>query len=97
MIEIWLSHGADQLRLLVLPTEIAVQHAGGAQRATLKAVGEVIMAGKRNLKTLQLDSDFPARYDGNCQYRAIPLPGAAAGLLQPDLPAEWEFCLHLHF
>ena len=82
MIEIWMSGGTDQLRLPVLPAEVAVQHAGGAQRANLQALGEVIMAGKRNLKTLQIESYFPARYSSVCQYRAIPLPGVAAALLQ---------------
>jgi hypothetical protein len=82
MIEIWLTQGADKLRLPVLPAEVAVQHAGGAQRSTLQALGEVIMAGKRGLKTLQLDSYFPARYDSKCSYLAIPLPGTAAALIQ---------------
>ena len=82
MIEIWLSNGADQLRLPVLPAEVAVQHTGGAQRAILQELGEVILSGKRKLQSLQLQSYFPARYDGNCQYRAIPLPGTAAGLLR---------------
>jgi hypothetical protein len=82
MIEIWFTQGTDRLRLPVLPETISVVHAGGAQRANLQAVGEIIMAGKRNLKTLQLESYFPARYDSNCQYRAIPLPSVAAALLQ---------------
>lgn len=82
MIEIWLSNGADRLRLPVLPAEVAVTHTGGAQRATLQELGEVIFSGKRKLRTLQFESYFPARYSGVCQYLAIPLPGAAAGLLQ---------------
>ena len=82
MIEVWLSNGADRLRLPVLPADIAVQHTGGAQRATLQELGEVIFSGKRKLRTMQIESYFPARYDGNCQYRAIPLPSTAAALLQ---------------
>ena len=82
MIEIWLSNGTDRLRLPVLPADIAVVHSGGAQRATLQALGEVILSGKRKLRTLQLESYFPARYSGVCQYRAIPSPAAAAVLLR---------------
>ena len=82
MIEIWLTEGTDRLRLPVLPAEIAVQYSGGAQRAVLQELGEVILSGKRKLQSLQLQSYFPARYDGNCQYRAIPLPGAAVALLR---------------
>lgn len=82
MIEIWLSDDVDQLRLPVLPAEVAVTHTGGAQRATLQELGEVILSGKRKLQTLQLDSYFPARYDSVCQYLAIPLPGVAAALVQ---------------
>jgi hypothetical protein len=82
MIEIWLSSGTDQLRLPVLPAEIAVVNTGGAQRSTLQALGEVIFSGKRKLQTLTLDSYFPALYDRNCQYGAIPLPAVAAALLR---------------
>jgi hypothetical protein len=82
MIEIWLSSSTDKLRLPVLPAEVAAAYAGGAQRSTLQDLGEVILSGKRKLKTLQIDSYFPARYDGNCQYLAIPSPGTAAQLLQ---------------
>ena len=81
MIEIWLSSGTDRLRLPVLPAEVAMTHTGGAQRAALQDLGEIILSGKRKLQTLQLESYFPARYDGNCQYRAIPSPGTAAQLL----------------
>ena len=81
MIEIWLSQGTDQLRLPVLPAEIAVVNTGGAQRSTLQALGEIILSGKRKLQTLTLDSYFPARYDSNCQYLAIPFPSVAAAML----------------
>ena len=82
MIEIWLTSGADRLRLPVLPAEVAVAYAGGAQRASLQEMGEVILSGKRKLQTLQLESYFPARYDSNCQYRAIPNPSFAALMLR---------------
>ena len=82
MIEVWLAGGGAQLRLPVLPSEIAVTVPGGAQRTTLQELGEVILTGKRMLHSLQLDSYFPARYDGNCQYRAIPLPSDAVQLLR---------------
>ena len=81
MIEIWLTQGTDQLRLPVLPAEVAMAYAGGAQRSTLQELGEVILSGKRKLQTLTLESYFPARYDSNCQYDPIPLPGVAAALL----------------
>ncbi len=82
MIEIWLSSSTDKLRLPVLPAEVALAHAGGAQRSSLQDLGEIILSGKRKLITLQLDSYFPARYDGNCQYLAVPSPGTAAQMLQ---------------
>ena len=82
MIEVWLAGGGAQLRLPVLPAEIAVTVPGGAQRTTLLELGEVILPGKRMLHTLQLESYFPARYDSNCQYRAIPLPADAVRLLR---------------
>jgi len=82
MIEVWLAGGGTQFRLPVLPAEIAVTVPGGAQRTTLLELGEVILPGRRMLHSLQLDSYFPARYDSNCQYRAIPLPSDAVQLLR---------------
>ena len=82
MIEIWLSSGGIQLRLPVLPPEIAVATANGTERSTLQEIGEVILGGKRKLRTLAISSYFPARYDSNCSYRAIPSPAVAAAQLQ---------------
>lgn len=82
MIEVWLAGGGAQFRMPVLPSEIAVTVPGGAQRTTLLELGEVLLPGKRMLHTLQLESYFPARYDRNCQYRAIPLPSDAVQLLR---------------
>ena len=82
MIEIWLSGGGVQLRLPVLPPEIAVSTANGTERSTLQEIGEVILGGKRKLRTLAISSYFPARYDSNCSYRAIPSPAVAAAQLQ---------------
>ena len=82
MIEIWLSCGGIQLRLPVLPPEIAVTTANGTERSTLQEIGEVILGGKRKLRTLSISSYFPARYDSNCSYRAIPSPAVAAAHLQ---------------
>ena len=82
MIEIWLSEGTRRLRLPVLPAEVALTTSGGAQRVNLLELGEVILPGKRGLRSLQLASYFPARYDGNCQYQAIPAPSEAVQLLQ---------------
>ena len=77
-----MADGDARLRLPVLPAEIAVTVPGGAQRTTLLELGEVILPGKRMLHSLQINSYFPARYDGNCQYRAIPLPSDAVQLLR---------------
>ena len=48
----------------------------------------MILPGKRMLHSLQLESYFPARYDSNCQYRAIPLPSDAVQLLRGWIEAS---------
>lgn len=82
MIEIWLSDSQNRLRLPVLPEMIGITSVGNHEKVMLHSVGEALLKGQQKLKTMEISSYFPARYDTNCGYRNIPSPDHASSLCQ---------------
>lgn len=82
MIEIWLTARDQRIRLPVLPEKISLEAGGQHEKVTLHEAGEVLLTGKRMLKSLTLSSYFPARYTTLCAYTNIPDPKAAADTLR---------------
>lgn len=82
MVEVWLSAGGTRVRLPVLPEKITIEAGGQHEKVTLHEAGEVLLAGKRTLRSLSLASYFPARYTSVCGYRNIPDPRTAADTIR---------------
>lgn len=82
MVQIWLTHATGRLRLPVVPEKVTVTSGNDVKRMTLQELGEVVLPGRKMLRTLTLSSYFPARYDHNCAYPDIPRPQDAASLLR---------------
>jgi hypothetical protein len=82
VVEIWLSANGKQIRLPVLPEKITLEAGGQHEKVTLHEAGEVLLTGKRTLKSLSISSYFPARYTSLCSYMNIPDPKTAADALR---------------
>ena len=78
MVEVWLSDSRTSIRLPVLPEKITLSTGAEHEKVTLQALGEVLLPGKRRLRSMSLQSFFPKRYNSYCQYRNIPDPAAAS-------------------
>lgn len=84
MIEYWLTFnsGAEKLRLPVPPQTYEVGSAMNHIKVNIHELGEILLMGKRKLKTISLKSYFPIRYDNLCQYKDIPWPQACVNKIE---------------
>lgn len=57
--EIWLKQDKDAIQLPILPPSIQIGMENGHQTVNVQTKGEVIVLGKKGLKTLELSSFFP--------------------------------------
>lgn len=82
--EFWLSfnNGAQRLRLPVLPSSLDVQTNGGNTSANINDVGEINLLGKVGLKSITLESFFPAQEYSFVAYKGFPAPFACAELIE---------------
>lgn len=57
--EIWLRQGEERLRLPVLPSEVVMGSTSNNKKVDINAVGEVMLLGNEDLRTLSISSFFP--------------------------------------
>lgn len=81
MVHIWLSHGTNRVHLPVVPETVELPAAITIARHDMAAIGEVALPGKRKLRTLTINSYFPARADGNTGRVSIIPPAQLVTLL----------------
>lgn len=74
--EFWLTfkNGKERIRLPVLPPEFEVNTGKNNTKVTLSELGEINLIGKSILKTMTIESFFPAQYYPFCEFRDIPKP-----------------------
>jgi len=59
--EIWFACEKEEIQLPILPPSFAVSVGGGHQTIVIHTYGEVLLMGKRGLKTLEISSFFPGQ------------------------------------
>ncbi|MBF1249452.1 MAG: LysM peptidoglycan-binding domain-containing protein [Lachnospiraceae bacterium] len=81
--EMWLKQDADLFRIPVLPSELKITSGKTTQTVNINAVGEILLQGKRTLKTLSFSSFFASTYDPSyCEYREDFEPVKAIEILE---------------
>ncbi|RTE05487.1 LysM peptidoglycan-binding domain-containing protein [Paenibacillus whitsoniae] len=87
MIEFWLSfnNGAEKLRLPVPPKEFEIKTGTVTTVVNIHELGEILLIGKRKLKSISLQTYFPIADDGVAQYSGFPSPSACI-----DMIARWR-------
>lgn len=77
--EIWL----NTLRLPVLPPEYTVTSSQNNTVVNVVALGDVVLKGKRGLRSISFSSFFPTRYDaGYCEFTSIKKPKAYVEMIE---------------
>ena len=80
--EIWLK-GSKKVRLPVLPPEYTVSSAQNNTVVNVVALGDVVLKGKRGLRSITFSSFFPMRYDaGYCEFTNIKKPKAYVEMIE---------------
>ena len=80
--ELWLK-GSSSLRLPVLPPEYTVQSAQNNTVVNVVSLGDVVLKGKRGLRSISFSSFFPMRYDASyCAFTGIKKPKAYVELIE---------------
>lgn len=72
--EIWLKCGKEEIQLPILPPTFEVSLDTGHGSITVHTFGEVLLLGKRGLKTLELSSFFPGQEYNFAQYKKDRAP-----------------------
>lgn len=80
--EIWLK-GSSRVRIPVLPSEYTVSSAQNNTTVNVIGIGEVVLKGKRGLRTISFSSFFPSRYDPSyCETTALKAPKTYVNLIE---------------
>lgn len=80
--EIWLK-GSRRVRIPVLPSEYSVSSSQNNTVVNVIGVGDVVLKGKRGLRTISFSSFFPKRYDaGYCEYSSIKSPKTYVDMIE---------------
>ena len=80
--ELWLK-GSKKLRLPVLPAEYTVTSAQNNTTVNIINLGDVVLKGKRGLRSISFSSFFPMRYDADyCEFTNIKKPKAYVEMLE---------------
>lgn len=80
--ELWLK-GSSSLRLPVLPPEYTVQSTQNNTVVNVVALGDVVLTGRRGLRSIAFSSFFPARYDASfCEFTNIKTPKTYVELIE---------------
>lgn len=76
MIQFWLTfnNGEERIRFPVPPQTFEIQTGLNNSNVNIHQLGEVMLIGRRKLKTISFSSYFPIREDGLCQYSDFPSP-----------------------
>lgn len=73
--EIWLKGSSNRIRIPVLPSEYTVQSKQNNTTVNVIGLGDVVLKGKRGLRSVSFSSFFPKRYDADyCQFRRVKRP-----------------------
>lgn len=74
--EIWFK-GSRKIRIPVLPPEYTVSSAQNNQVVNVIGLGDVVLKGKRGLRSISFSSFFPKRYDADyCEFTNLKSPKA---------------------
>lgn len=92
-IEIWLSVDGNAFRLPVLPAEIELTTSNNHQRININDLGEVLLRGKEQLKTMNLASFFPNQDYPFLEYSDVFPPWESVQII--DLWRELEDVIKL--
>lgn len=80
--QIWLK-GAKRFRFPVIPSSYEVTSERNIETVNVNALGEVDLAGNRNLKTVTFSCFFPKNFDaGYCEYRGLKSPHACVKTIE---------------
>lgn len=80
--EVWLK-GSSSIRIPVLPPEYTVQSNQNNTTVNVIALGDVVLSGKRGLRSISFSSFFPRRYDSSyCEFRSIKSPKAYVEVIE---------------
>lgn len=80
--EIWLK-GSSRIRIPVIPSEYTVQSAQNNTTVNVIGLGDVVLKGKRGLRSISFSSFFPKRYDADyCQYTNLKSPKAYVNIIE---------------
>ncbi|OPA80222.1 hypothetical protein BVG16_05620 [Paenibacillus selenitireducens] len=84
MIEFWLTfnNNEESIWLPVPPQTFEVQTGLCNSTVTIHELGELMLTGKRRLKTITISSYFPIVYDGLGQYQAAPPPSGLIKMIE---------------
>ena len=80
--ELWLK-GSRSLRLPVLPPEYTVQSSQNNTVVNIIGLGDVVLKGKRGLRSISFSSFFPKNYDVSyCEYSSIKSPRVYVDMIE---------------
>ena len=80
--EVWLK-GSKKVRIPVLPSEYSVSSSQNNTVVNVIGLGDVVLKGKRGLRSISFSSFFPMRYDaGYCEYSSIRSPKTYVDLIE---------------
>ena len=71
------------MRIPVLPSEYSVSSTQNNTVVNVIGLGDVVLKGKRGLRSISFSSFFPMRYDaGYCEYSSIKSPRTYVDLIE---------------
>ena len=80
--EIWLK-GSSRIRIPVIPSEYTVQSAQSNTTVNVIGLGDVVLKGKRGLRSISFSSFFPKHYDADyCQYTNLKSPKVYVNIIE---------------
>ena len=80
--EVWL-RGSKKVRIPVLPSEYTVSSGQNNTVVNVIGLGDVVLKGKRGLRSISFSSFFPMKYDSSfCEYTGLKSPKAYVELIE---------------
>lgn len=80
--EVWLK-GSKKVRIPVLPSEYTVSSGQNNTVVNVIGLGDVVLKGKRGLRSISFSSFFPMKYDSSfCEYTGLKSPKAYVELIE---------------